>query len=417
MLTLVLAFAQAQVTQHIIPVTMIKQQRSQWCWAACAAMLDKYYFPAIARPQCELVEYYLEQIYDIDNTLNCSSAVPGSHNESRRNDTGNAYFSYPMDYFGKRYERILSYNGLYSSFEISPTAAEIKAEINNNRPMIVFLSLSGDSRGSGHIVLVKGYREEADGTLFLLLNDPWFHNPVATISPLTEINYSALSTVGTVRSFQAFQINIHPKLVPITATPGSFARNVMNVSFDNVVPPIKEDTITIPVKILSIDKLRGIFSCLKRQKFLKNQIIELYLPGSRKTIMKEKTEKGWVTTEIREANYPTHLHGVKGQDSLIIDDIAKGNVTLWQYPAPPFPFFYEVVHNKEKLVFPLLDFSFSNDSTQKVEAGKYYKPHEIYSRLRRHNAIFFGKGIFSNLNSKGMMASKKDLSRSKSHIK
>lgn len=379
--------------QKTIDVPLIKQIRSQWCWAACTEMIDSFYFKTRPSWQCEYALYYLDELYEIaDHGLTCPiSSGPCDENFFEK---GNVYFSFSAEYFGHRYEKLLSKIGLYSSFETDPTMSEIITEIESNRPLVAFIKTSPESYSANHLVVIKGYRIAQPDT-FLIINDPWFHDTEAcSISSIAELNYTQIQRQGTLKSIMAIQTNIHPKNMLMTQfTPRSFMMS-LPPSQKNTYSDFEfeKDTINIPVKVLSIDKLKKHFLQPYSKKFLQNQVIEIYSPSSKKSYVKEKTPRGWVITEINNSNYPMSIIANKGKDTTLIKNIGDDGVSIWRYPSPPFAQFVEFQNKDRTFVTPLTDI---NSSLKKpIEVGKYYRPSQVMNRLRVHNRFFFGKKCF-----------------------
>lgn len=381
------------IGQVIIPnFPMVKQDRSLWCWAACAEMVDSFFFGAKKHSQCEFAFFYLDTLHKKATNLKCPPDTLGSCHEVLSNVNGNVYFSFPASYFGIRFEKVLSHIGLYSSFETKPQYKEIKYEIDNRRPLIAFVSTTNNSNNVNHFVIVKGYRETETDT-FLILNDPWFHsgNSSCTTTASLEFNYSSTTQTGSIKSIAAFLMNIHPKNMVLSALP-TFRRT----SFENQIGYSKDkqqfenDTIRIGVKVLSIEKIKSLLPISYEKKFFKNEIYELYSPSVRRSYVFEKTSKGDKLTEIKQANYPTDLFFKHKKDSFRIDDIK--DVILWQYPLPPFHYFYEFKYKNRTVVAPLSDLY--QKKGIKLEDDMFYSPRRVMHNLRQHNRHFFGRKLF-----------------------
>ncbi|WP_353480690.1 C39 family peptidase [Haliscomenobacter sp.] len=376
--------------QEIDSFPMVKQRRSQWCWAACAEMVDSFFPSQTKLNQCDFALMYLNSLYKFRHNLKCPFDT-AQCSEMQNNSTGNVGFSFSSKYFGIRFEQLLSRVGFYSSFEKRPSIDEIKNEIDHDRPLIAFVSTAMDTSTANHVVVVKGYRVSGTDT-YLILNDPWFHssNNACSFSSTLEFNYTGTNQTGSIKSIIAFQMNIHPKYM-LLSEPPSFRRT------SNILSPreiysakidLEDDTIRIPVKILSIEKIKSIIPRAYANKFYQNESYELYSPSAKRSYVYENTNKGWTLTEIKSAHYPVNWFVSKGKDTLLIKGFKEANVTIWQYPLAPFHYFYEFQINGKTKVAPLSDVNQKNGT--KLESGVYYRPKVVMNRLRKHNRFFFG---------------------------
>lgn len=383
---------------------MVKQQRSLWCWAACAQMIDAHFEIDTITTQCQFAKFYGDNLYTHPDTLKCP-CKPGERKEGYSQKRGNVSFSFDPEYWGPRFERVLSEVGLYSTFEQYPSIQDIKNELEKDRPVVAFIKQSNDKLAAVHMVVIKGYLDTLN-THFLLVNDPWFHD--ATFAGSEMINFTLYMNPNNEKSFLAFQLNIHPKTASMSfgyeESQNIFRRtsNVkekkaeLNTSFSS---PSEAETIVLTTKILSIDKLKKWWPEIYLKKFIDVPTQEEYSPSLRESYVKKKLGDNWVLAEIKKADYPTELKLINGKEIISIPDIAKKGVTLWQYPSLPFTSFYEFEHNKKVYVTPLSDFyKTTKFGKEKVlEKGKVYPPHKVIGYLRVSNRFYFGKRVFTNV--------------------
>jgi hypothetical protein len=128
------------------PVPQIPQAQSNWCWAACAQMVLRFYGNDTVQ-QLDIASRFFgpESCADPGSDL-CNSAAQ-------------------VDYLALVYSqwgRKVAYTPDKVSFDI------LQSEINANRP--VEIGFQGDD-GNGHQVLVCGYNFDSTGP-YLLVNDP-----------------------------------------------------------------------------------------------------------------------------------------------------------------------------------------------------------------------------------------------------
>jgi len=130
-----------------IPVPMIKQEQTQWCWAGCADMGLDYYGNAGIR-QCDLANWAfgLSGCCSTPSSSLCNQGLP----DAKISQLWTAY-------------------GIQNSYTASSVPfATLQSENNANRPVEVAYSWNG---GGGHVAIVRGWDQNATGP-FLLVNDP-----------------------------------------------------------------------------------------------------------------------------------------------------------------------------------------------------------------------------------------------------
>lgn len=66
-------YAKAAVINHVVPVSIVKQAKSNWCWAACAEMFGKSVYSSSARTQYDIVRYVKGS--EVNKTANVSECL------------------------------------------------------------------------------------------------------------------------------------------------------------------------------------------------------------------------------------------------------------------------------------------------------------------------------------------------------
>jgi len=132
-----------------LPVPQIYQEQTQWCWAACAIMVARYYGD-MNNQQCDLASWLFSQ-------PNCCSDPSSSL------CNGPCRWEYICDVYESplAFARCVAYAGY-----IPP--ASIKYEIDRGRPIECGFVLSDAS--VGHSVIVSGYYNDVDDSVYV--NDP-----------------------------------------------------------------------------------------------------------------------------------------------------------------------------------------------------------------------------------------------------
>ena len=142
-------FQEPFLNEKVINVPQIKQEQSNWCWAACAEMVFRYYDGAAAR-QCE----FANELFG--RTECCSKpSSPDCNKPCRKEDVSKLYSS----------KHICStFVGSVVSF------SKLQSEIDADRPVEVAY-FWGDKGETGHLVVVRGWRVDGKEE-FVYVNDP-----------------------------------------------------------------------------------------------------------------------------------------------------------------------------------------------------------------------------------------------------
>ncbi|HXV68639.1 MAG TPA: papain-like cysteine protease family protein [Nitrospira sp.] len=171
-----------EVQLHIPPLF---QERPDWCWAAVGEMVFKYYEVPAAHPndyQCGIV-HSRHLCKEHSNCLDCE--LPAA------DDTGMVTLleQYPATAMPAGSGGAIRLTARSKTGRLSE--AEVKQELDANRPIIVGLSPSGFKveGATQHMALIVGYTEGSDH-LTLIVNDPfpfeddrflWIGNPYVAV--------------------------------------------------------------------------------------------------------------------------------------------------------------------------------------------------------------------------------------------
>lgn len=140
----------------VLNVPWIKQEQTQWCWAACAQMVLRYSGNLTVR-QCDFVNWLfgLSDCCAAGSTSLCNRPCQVA-------DVCRVYSA-----FGLR----CSYSNGTVSF------GGLQFEIDQGRPVEAGLAWTG---GGGHVVIVRGWYD--DGKIHV--NDPWYGHGAIPYSDL-----------------------------------------------------------------------------------------------------------------------------------------------------------------------------------------------------------------------------------------
>jgi hypothetical protein len=129
-------------------LTMEQQCQTEWCWAAVAVSVAKFYCPANSVKQCDIAN-------DVLKLHDCCSANPACN---KANPLGDA----------------LEVNDNCASIPGGTiTTGQLTPEIDNGRPVAVRVGVEG----SGHFCVIDGYYETSLG-LAISIRDPLFQTSI-----------------------------------------------------------------------------------------------------------------------------------------------------------------------------------------------------------------------------------------------
>lgn len=149
---------------NTLPVPRFAQEQTLWCWAACCSMVFTY--RGAPQTQCNIANFGL----GLGNC--CGSPLPASCNNTlwtyhpTQRDIVDVYH-----HFGRTASHrfgTISYTGL-------------RSEIDASRPVEVCYSWSG---GGAHVAIVRGYREDPNGSQFVFVNDPAYTHGLISFASL-----------------------------------------------------------------------------------------------------------------------------------------------------------------------------------------------------------------------------------------
>ena len=147
---------------RILDVSMIYQEQTYWCWAACTQMIFDYY--GISLEQCEIAEIarILDYTYNPYPRFGGSNCCNPNNGCNRKNSFTNYVFSYG------------SIQAILDSLSISSSKigsnlqlSEIKSEIDAWEPFIIYWKWVNES--DGHFVICRGYDTASEK---IYINDP-----------------------------------------------------------------------------------------------------------------------------------------------------------------------------------------------------------------------------------------------------
>jgi len=151
----------APVQADTLDVPLYGQEKDNWCWDASCQMVLDYYGHSV--DQSDIADWAVEG-YNVPNHLSSTAvgplAAPGTPSPGTYNRKGCALV-------------LTEFGPVYSSFLAAPlTEAEIKEEIDGERPAILLIRWIKKAKDvGGHIIVLRGYTD-ADGAT-ISLNDPW----------------------------------------------------------------------------------------------------------------------------------------------------------------------------------------------------------------------------------------------------
>lgn len=129
-----------------LPVMQIAQEQTQWCWAACAEMVIRYYGTAVR--QCDEANF-LRQRNDC-----CAAPSSNACNQPCQvDDVARVYTNW----------------GITCTPQLSQVPfATLSSEIDASRPVEVAFYWTG---GGGHVAIVRGHGQH-EGKPVVQVNDP-----------------------------------------------------------------------------------------------------------------------------------------------------------------------------------------------------------------------------------------------------
>ncbi len=164
------------------------QERSRWCWAACAQMVADYYGSIVT--QCALAH----NLFDEEDCCESGS----SFNSDCDQACSSAHVARRM------YPTVLNLGGDRRFASIS--FSEIDTEIaGNRRPVLVGLQWTEPGMGGGHLVAISGFSLDDE-----FPDDGWLtvHDPLEGDDPQIEVRYSYLESAYGLGEWRDSWVNI-----------------------------------------------------------------------------------------------------------------------------------------------------------------------------------------------------------------
>jgi hypothetical protein len=141
------------VSEAAVPLTVQRQERSEWCWAAVSVSVDLLFRPASAHTQCDVASLALALAC-------CGDGKPAACNVPHELNT----------VLGRLH--LLAGDPLRTPVPFT----QIRKEIDSGRPVCILIKWL-DRDGSltrGHFIAVNGYRITPAGKQFVSITDPFF---------------------------------------------------------------------------------------------------------------------------------------------------------------------------------------------------------------------------------------------------
>jgi hypothetical protein len=135
------------------------QQKSEWCWAAVAVSIDKYFNPNSTRTQCQIAERVL-------NAQNCCNAAADNCNQP-----------------ATLIEALQKINRWSRTLDRPLRFDEIRQELDAGRPVCARIQWTG---GGDHFVVIAGYEVLRSGALHVFVEDP--------VNPSSTVDYDEFKT-------------------------------------------------------------------------------------------------------------------------------------------------------------------------------------------------------------------------------
>ena len=144
------------VADRALDVPHIRQEKSQWCWAACAQMIVKTCDPNNIKTQAKLVTELWESAKD--DAANRTDIINVVEKQFTNEDTG---------------QKIVE--GKYISNPENMTDTRMRQILDSGSPIIYLAGkyANNGKRESGHFRVIYGYYKQSDNKYVYLIYDPW----------------------------------------------------------------------------------------------------------------------------------------------------------------------------------------------------------------------------------------------------
>jgi hypothetical protein len=166
-------------TAKTVNIAPVFQQTPEWCWLAVAQMVLSYYnVPSVNQTsyQCGLVAWF----YGPTSVCwtNCGAcAVPASS----INAIDSIYTFFPP--FSCQINNVQNIQLTYSNLNTPLDSSTVISEIDGGSPIETGVNPDPGSSNapSSHVALIVGYEHGTDGSLMLIVNDPWPYDNFPTM--------------------------------------------------------------------------------------------------------------------------------------------------------------------------------------------------------------------------------------------
>ncbi|HVO99772.1 MAG TPA: papain-like cysteine protease family protein [Bryobacteraceae bacterium] len=170
------------IAQNRIDFKIQKQEQSEWCWAAIAVSVERFFNPAWSLTQCQIANRVLpKEIEGLELPKGICCAKPDICNKPAELETALKEIH--------KWRTTLDQKTAPGGSMISTgtlTFEQVRREIDNGRPVCVGITWKG---GGGHFVVVRGYRQLSTGACQVDVADPLNPSAVVDFDELTSAYY------------------------------------------------------------------------------------------------------------------------------------------------------------------------------------------------------------------------------------
>jgi hypothetical protein len=344
------AFIAAGQGKVLNNVSLQGQLKSNWCWAACAQMIDNFYMPSPLRDQCQIARAYLQPLNSSPFTLNCdflacnlNPSTGNHHNTMLKHAEVN-----------RGYSRLLSNLGYYSSLEYArnSTWGDIINEIDQCRPVVLFVSWTSDMDVPGHVMVIYGYSTEKNSSgisnNYIWVRDPWYpKNNRCDKCNIEKINFTTLEThTSCTLKISGYQMNICLKSESFCSPCSKPERIATKIPEETRSFSLtNEEPITINVKLINYNTNGQDFK--NQSVFLPGDLYEQYYPETGRTIGFEKIKGKNLEIEIKNCFYPKNIDVKFHNKSFKISYDGKSDSQKYSLVYAPHPYsgkFYSFIN-------------------------------------------------------------------------
>jgi len=175
----------AVIAQKIIRFRIYLQEQSQWCWAAVAVSIERYFDRASTMRQCNVANRMLDELPDASDCFPDDDKCCGGCDDCKC-----CWHPECCNYPARLEDALQKIHKWRTTLDRPLRFDEIQREINAGRPICVGITWesgnsgpapkgSKDSRHKGHFVVIRGYRVLSSGIRQVYVADPL--NPSALV--------------------------------------------------------------------------------------------------------------------------------------------------------------------------------------------------------------------------------------------